>query len=114
MPNIVPATAEGLPTINRRSLLGNLTALTAASAVAGAVASTAATYEPAGPAMTRREKAIWHLRELERLAVEDGGSGIVVQLVAVYDGPRDCKLLGIHYTGRLMDRDGMFAEGGAA
>ncbi|MCO5083887.1 MAG: hypothetical protein M9955_19795 [Rhizobiaceae bacterium] len=46
MPNIVPANAQGLPDINRRRLLGNIAGLTAASAVAGATAATAATYEP--------------------------------------------------------------------
>jgi hypothetical protein len=45
MPNHVPAAAEGLPAINRRSLLGGLAAASAASA-AGATAVVAATHDP--------------------------------------------------------------------
>ena len=172
MPNIVPAAAQGLPEVNRRRLLGGIAGLTAASAVAGASAATAATYEPLPhePAVVRvhkladelslamdewmddishpdherqlwqahvypqshaaypvmfedvrsrrvkapREQAIWHMRELERLALEDGGSDIVVQVIASYDCPQGYKLLGVHFTGRLMDHDGMFAAKGGA
>lgn len=106
--NTSSAKAEGLPEINRRRFLRDV-------AIAGAVATVATEAAASQPEMTPREQAIWHMRELERLAVEDGGNSTVVQVIASYGGQQDRKLLGIHYSGRLVDFGGMFAaEGGAA
>ncbi len=66
----------------------------------------------AQPTVSPREKAIWHMRELERLAFEDGAGSVAVFLVGL---PRrggsyeTTKMLAIHHSGRLDDADGMFA-----
>lgn len=96
------ATAETVPEISRRRFLLNTT-------IAGAAVAIAVPVATAEPAMTPRERAIWHMRELERLVKEDGGNSIVVQALAAYGNRENYKLLGIIYTGRLVDYDGMFA-----
>lgn len=104
MPNdATRATAEALPEISRRRFLLN-------TSMAGAAVAVAATpVAAAEPELTPHERAIWHLRELERLANEDGASNVVVQVIGSYSGNEDCRSLGIHYSGRLIDTQGMFA-----
>ena len=102
------ATAEAMPEINRRRFLLN-------TATAGASLAVAAPAVAAEPEMTPREQAIWHLRELERLAREDGGSTVVVQLLSTYTCNEDVRMIGIHPSGRLTWDDNMFVpKGGAA
>ena len=94
--------------ITRRLFLRN-------TAAAGAVAATvAAPAVAAEPEMTIRERALWHMRELERLLFEDGADKAYVTVVGMYTSPDDCKLLGIYPGGRLGDRDGLFAQKGGA
>lgn len=101
--------------INRRRLLGSIAAASAVSAVVGASAAVAATYEPAEPEMTPREQAIWHLRELERLVQDDGGWNTTVIVVASYTSHKDCRLISIRHNGELRCDDNMLAaKGGAA
>lgn len=65
--------------------------------------------------MTAREKAIWHIRGLERLAREDGAGSVHVMVVGAYGGQAFNRLFGLHHEGFLMDKDGMFAaKGGGA
>ncbi|MFC3207397.1 twin-arginine translocation signal domain-containing protein [Aquamicrobium soli] len=82
------------------------------TASAGVVAAVAAPVAAAEAEITPRKKALWHLRELERLAKVDGASNVVVQVIGSYTGNEDCRCLGIHYSGRLMDNKGMFAPKG--
>lgn len=58
--------------------------------------------------MTPREQAIWHLRELEQLLRDDGGKEITVTAIGTYSSNEDCRLIGIHYSGRLTCDDNMF------
>ncbi|MGB3897012.1 MAG: hypothetical protein WA973_00480 [Mesorhizobium sp.] len=114
------------PEISRRRFLLNTSMAGAAVAVAAAPVAAAepkpkgSPYEPLvfaedrvnmweHPVPSRWERAVWHLRELERLANEDGASNVVVQVIGSYSGNRDCRSLGIHYSGRLIDTQGMFA-----
>jgi hypothetical protein len=117
MPNPVQAAAEGLPEINRRRLLGGIVAASAASAVTGATAALAATTASA-VAMTPRERAIWHMRELERLAKEDGAREAMVVVVGRFYRPDfHVKTLMIEKSAKLEDfgdRDFFASEGGAA
>jgi hypothetical protein len=66
----------------------------------------------AEPERTPRERAIWHLREVERLVREDGGQKVVVQAIGTYTSNEDCRFIGIHHSGRLTCDDNMFAEVG--
>ena len=100
--------------ITRRLFLRN-------TAAAGAVAATAAPpVVAAEPEMTIRERALWHMRELERLAIADGASAAMVLVVGrpANWGTRgtytDLKTLSINHHGDLHDKDGMFSEGGEA
>lgn len=107
--------AEGLPEINRRRFLMQ----TATAGAAIAVTTPAATA--AAPEMTPREQAIWHMRELERLALEDGAGAVAVTVVgrpAAWHG-RGCyselKMIMINHHGVLRDDCRMFAlKGGAS
>jgi hypothetical protein len=73
----------------------------------------------AEPAMTPYEKAIWHLRELERLAIEDGAKAAMVTVVGRYWTPDfNCRTLMVDRNGEFIDyerRDGrpsMFSPSG--
>ncbi len=106
------ATAEALPGINRRRFLLN-------TAVIGASATVAASTVPADPEMTPREQAIWHMRELERLAAEDGAAQVAVIISARKDfsDHSDQQLLMIDCRGNIDDRYAtrlFAAEGGEA
>lgn len=57
-----------------------------------------------------REQALWHLRELRRLALENGASDADVALTGFYGG--DCLLLGINHGGGTLDFDGMLTPKG--
>lgn len=116
MPNPVQAAAEGMPAINRRRLLGGIVAASAASAVAGGSVAFAATVQPDEPKLTRSELANWHMRELERLVQEDGGSKVNILVTGDYrdnSGYRGCRLSAI-IDGRCQNKNGMFAEKGGA
>lgn len=99
--------------ITRRLFLRN-------SATAGAVAATVAipvaVEAAAEPEMTIRERAIWHMRELERLAMEDGASGAMVVLTGRPASYGKCgtyngfKTLMIDHRGVINDYGGMFGE----
>ncbi|MHA6643425.1 hypothetical protein [Mesorhizobium sp. A623] len=95
------------PEINRRCFL--LHTATAGAALAVAVPAVAAESE-----MTTRERVIWHMRELERLIREDGGTRAVVQASGIYTSNEDCRFIGIHLSGRLTCDDNMFAPKGGA
>lgn len=73
----VPAAAEGLPAINRRTFLrqGAAVGITAAGIGVPAVVAEAA------PARTTLETVMWHLREIERLTIEDGATRYCVIVV---------------------------------
>ncbi|MHA6645055.1 twin-arginine translocation signal domain-containing protein [Mesorhizobium sp. A623] len=101
------ATAEAMPTINRRRFL--LHTATTGAALAVAVPATAAE-----PELSPREQAIWHMRELGRLVREGGGQDVVVQAIGKYTCNEDCRLIGIHFSGRLTCDDNMFAPKGDA
>ena len=85
-----------------------------ASAAAVTVAIPIAVEAAAEPEMTIRERAIWHMRELERLAMEDGASGAMVSLVGRPASYGNCgsysgfKTLMIDHRGEFHDFDGMF------
>ncbi|MHA6686364.1 twin-arginine translocation signal domain-containing protein [Mesorhizobium sp. A556] len=124
------ATAEAMPTISRRRFLTG----TAMAGAVVAVAAPAAAAEPARPTFeplvyaedrvnmwevdhpkpSRRERVIWHLRELKKLAFADGASSAHVAIIATY-GQGDVRAMAIQ-TGsqKLIDRDGMFAPKGGA
>lgn len=57
------------------------------TASAGVVAAVAAPVAAAEPEMTPREKALWHMRELERLILADGASTVTIIACGMdYDG----------------------------
>ncbi len=66
------------------------------------------------PEKTPREQAIWHLRELERLAQEDGGWDATVIVIAKYSSNQDCRMISIRPDGQLRCDDNMFAPKGGA
>jgi hypothetical protein len=110
MPNTVRASGEAMPKINRRRFLLNTTMAGAAVAVAAPVA--AAELE-----MTPHEQAIWHLRELERLAIEAGAQKVTLAVIAHMEPTSDpsFKMMMVDWKGGLRDDDGLFApRGGAA
>ncbi|MGN6772033.1 MAG: twin-arginine translocation signal domain-containing protein [Rhizobiaceae bacterium] len=76
------------------------------SAAAGAAAAVAVPVAAAEPVMTTRELAIWHMRELERLAIEDGARSAMVTLVGrFYDPDFDCRTFMIDVRGEFIDFD---------
>lgn len=95
------ASATALPEISRRHFLTK--AATAGAAVA--VAAPVVASEPEIPLLTRlhehyeeasrpRELAIWHMRELERLAHNDGADEAMVTVVGRFHTPKfHCKTL---------------------
>lgn len=84
--------------ITRRLFIRNAAAVCAVGATV-----TAATVE-AAPERTPHEQAIWHIRELERLIAEDGGSKPIIFVQGKY-GPSDYRAL------CLTDEGGMKGEG---
>lgn len=96
------ASTEALPEISRRRFLLNTT-------MAGAAVAVAAPVVAAEPEKTPRERAIWHLRELERLVREDGGWDIAVMAIAKYASHQDCRMISVRPTGHLTCDDDMFA-----
>lgn len=125
------ATAQAMPEINRRRFLTGAAMAGAVVAVAAPVAAAepvrpvleplvyaddyVSMMDRARPKPSRRERAIWHMRELERLLFADGADTASVLVIGTYKAPDACKLLGIYPGGRLRDGDGLFApKGGAA
>lgn len=99
--------------ITRRLFLRN-------SAAAGAVA-VAAPVVAAEPETSIRERAVWHMRELERLAIEDGASAAMVMVVGrpaswgKSGSYTELKSLMIDHHGAFHDDHDMFVqEGGTA
>lgn len=82
------------------------------TAVAGVMA-VSVPVAAAEPEMTAREKAIWHLRELERLVFEDGATLVSVMAIGThYSASSNAKMIGIHHSRRLTCDEGMFAAKG--
>lgn len=114
----IPAAGGAMPAAHelnrRRLLLGLAAASTAAATVVAPVAVQAAL-----PEMTVRERAIWHLKELERLILADGASEVTViacghDYVGI-DGVTGCKSISLHPGKRVVGKGGIFAaKGGAA
>ncbi|MBN9066719.1 MAG: hypothetical protein J0H60_09700 [Rhizobiales bacterium] len=99
MTDTARASGEAMPKINRRSFLRTSIAASTVVAVAAPVAA-------AEPVMTTRELAIWHMRELERLAIEDGARSAMVTLVGrFYDPDFDCRTFMIDIRGEFIDFD---------
>lgn len=111
------ASATALPDISRRNAL-TITGAGLAATLAGFAAHAAAHKSlNAEPIMTRLQQAEWHLRELERLIGDDGGSRPLVFAVADYgDDSGFMGARGINICeGRIRNDDGMFdPKGGAA
>lgn len=83
--------------ISRRSFLQHTAAISTVGVGVTAVAV-------AKPAMSPREQAIWHIRELERLALEDGAREVMVTLVGRFHSPKfKCKTLMLTHSGELDD-----------
>lgn len=92
--------------ITRRLFLRN-------TAAAGAVGtSIAAPAVAAKPEMSDRDKAIWHMREIERLILGSGADAVHIAAIGTYGHHSNVRLIGIHYEGHVMDRDGVFAPKG--
>lgn len=105
------ATTDALPAINRRRFLLN----TASAASAVAIGTPVHADEPE---MTPREQAIWHMRELERLATEDGAASaaVILSVRKDYDGRSEHQLLMIDNKGNVEDGHAgrLFASKGGA
>ncbi|TPK42651.1 MULTISPECIES: hypothetical protein [unclassified Mesorhizobium] len=123
MPNTpVRAAAEGMPNLNRRNALAvSITRrFFLRSTAAGAVSVAAVAPVAAEPEKSLLEQAIWHIRELERLAFEDGAGSVAVNIIGRdWGGPTTyshLKLMMLEPNTRAIDNsDGMFAsKGGAA
>lgn len=82
------------------------------SAVAGAAVAIAAPVVAAETEITPLEQAWWHIRELERLAIEDGGKEICIIVQAGY-GPENFRGMGVNAYGSPVN-SGMFASRGEA
>lgn len=100
------------PEINRRRFLLN-------TATAGAALALAAPAVAAEQEMTVREQAIWHMRELERLAKSTGAETVSVMVVGHSYGGKagyeHCKSIQIMAGDRgLIDLDHMFDQKGVA
>lgn len=99
--------------ITRRLFIRNAAAVGAVGATV-----TAATAE-AAPERTPYEQAIWHIRELERLIAEDGGSHPIILVQGKY-GPSDYGALCLNYHGVMKMEGDIFRRnpaqmrGGAA
>ncbi len=91
--------------ITRRLFLRN-------TAVAGAVGATVAAPALAqgSEPRTPRDQAIWHMREIERLMFEHGADTVHLCAIGTYGHHDNCRLIGIHHDGFVMDRDGVFGE----
>ena len=115
MPNTsVRAAAEGM-SITRRLFLRNTASASAA------IAAVAIPTVAAEPQMSARDRAIWHMRELERLAIEDGaGSAMVMVVGRPWGGAsayEHCKTLMLDKHGNVDDFgdcDFLAQKGGAA
>ena len=110
MTDTVRASGEAMPAINRRNFLRT-------SVAAGAAIAVAAPVVAAEPEMTPHEKAVWHMRELERLAIEAGAAKVTMIVIGYQDLAirSDAKSMMIDFQGNLRDDDDMFApKGGAA
>ncbi|OBQ72242.1 hypothetical protein [Mesorhizobium loti] len=60
------------------------------------------------PVPSPRDRAIWHLRELERLVLASGAGAVSILSVGINYPDGSSKLIGINVNdGRLMDFDGM-------
>jgi hypothetical protein len=112
MTNTIKSIFKGQGPDNRLTALSRRHFLTAAGpAVAAATVAVRATA--AEPEMTPREQAWWHIRELERLIIADGGKRPLIVVHSDY-GHKDFRAIGINVRGSDVD-DGMFArKGGAA
>lgn len=106
------ATAETLPEINRRRFLLNTASVASAVAIVTPVNADE-------PEMTPYEQAIWHIRELERLIAEDGGSHPIILVQGKY-GPSDYGALCLNSHGVMKMEGDIFRRnpaqmrGGAA
>lgn len=97
--------------ITRRLFIRN----TAAVGAVGATVAAPAAVE-AAPERTLHEQAIWHIRELERLTLEDGALDCHIFVGGHYSEyiegrTRDVRAISLH-RGRLVDKDGMFVMKG--
>lgn len=96
--------------ISRRLFLRN----TAASSAVGAVATQAVA---ADVSLSPRDQALWHMRELERLAKEAGASSaaIIVAGRGQFNGgnPNEHRLMMINHSGEIDEKDSMFEESAA-
>lgn len=91
--------------ISRRLFLRNTAA---ASAIGTAITTPAAAAEDS---LSPRDQAIWHMRELERLAKEAGATSASVILAGRGRvGTKEHPLLLINHSGELDDSDCMFGE----
>lgn len=70
----------------------------------------------ARPTRTRHAQAIWHMRELERLAIEDGAKSACVFVVGHHYQTEKSKMVLIDHQGNLSEEFafGMFREGAAS
>lgn len=93
------ASDAALPKITRRAALAAIPAV--------AVAPAAAAAPP--PAITPREQAIWHIRQLERLALDDGGVSAVVSVTATYGSGVTAGMASFR-RGQIVEDGGMFQE----
>jgi hypothetical protein len=95
-------------TITRRLFLSQTAAVGAATVVAPVA------VQAAIPEMTVRERAIWHMEELERLILADGASAVTIiacgheygGLVGIGNG----KAMALHPGRKSVDMGGMFGE----
>lgn len=109
----VPAGSEALPQINRRTFLRH----GAAVSITATVTAVPAVVAEAAPARTTLETVMWHLREIERLTIEDGATRYCVMVVGNdYPDGLGAKSILVNEGGDLLGpTKGMFAaEGGDA
>lgn len=80
---------------------------------AGAAVAVTAPAVAAEPEMSPRERAIWHMEELERLVLADGATAVTIIVCGHdYDGITDLshgKSMGLHPGGKRTSSGGMFA-----
>lgn len=101
-----------MSTLTRRLFLRNTAAIGAAGVAATVPANAipaVATWVSEEP-MSLRDQAIWHMRELERLAIEDGAQSALIAFTGQRYPDASSKTLIMQSNMDLWDEQGMFGD----
>lgn len=80
------------------------------TAAVGAVGATMAAPAAASPIKSLREQALWHMRELERLAIEDGAQSAMIAVTGFRYAGASSRTMIMQTDTELWDEQGMLSE----